>query len=213
MGDTIPDRNLFMMCERLNRDALRDLPEGYHARHCRKDELDIWKAMPFDDPVTAEQYRPFMNEFFDHVYAGKGDLFYESCLFVCGKDDKPIGTGFVWKIYDAFQTVHWFKVLQEHEGKGIGRALLAIVMARLDAAEYPVYLHTQPGSYRAIKLYSDFGFKLLSDPVVGRRTNDLQECLPILERHMQPQWFKNLQITQAPAYFLQKLAAVSDDQF
>jgi hypothetical protein len=28
--------------------------------------------------------------------------------------------------------------------------------------EYPVYLHIQPSSFRAIKLYSDFGFSLLS---------------------------------------------------
>ena len=39
----IPDLNIFMMCEKLNEDALREIPEGYHIRNIRKDELDIWK--------------------------------------------------------------------------------------------------------------------------------------------------------------------------
>jgi hypothetical protein len=47
--DTIPDKNLFMMCDRLNPRALRPLPDGYHVRYCRRDELAIWKAMPFAD--------------------------------------------------------------------------------------------------------------------------------------------------------------------
>ena len=80
------------------------------------------------------------------------------------------------------RTIHWYKVKKEHEGKGIGRALLSEVMKK--AAEYPIYLHTQPGSFRAIKLYSDFGFVLLLDPVIGSRGNEIDVGLPYLKRHM-----------------------------
>lgn len=213
MAETLPDKNLFMMCESLDRRALRDLPAGYHVRTCRRDELEIWKAIHFDDPVTAAAYHSYMTEYFERVYAPKGELFFQTCLFVCDRSDRPLGTGFLWNAYDAFQTVHWFKVVQEYEGRGIGRALLSIVMRDLDAAEYPVYLHTQPDSYRAIKLYSDFGFHLLSDPIIGCRTNDLQESLPLLEQDMKPAYFAQLQITNAPPAFLQRLANVSDEQF
>jgi hypothetical protein len=41
----IPDKNLFMMCERLNSNAISDMPIGFHVRTCQKNELDIWKAM------------------------------------------------------------------------------------------------------------------------------------------------------------------------
>jgi hypothetical protein len=105
------------------------------------------------------------------------------------------------------------KVLKGYEDKVIGRALLSIIMKELKEEDYPVYLHTQPGSYRAIKLYSDFGFKLLSDPIIGPRSNDLQECLPILERFMKKKDFNRLQIVKAPAYFLKKLETVTDNQF
>ena len=213
MEDTIPDKNLFMMCGALEQSALSELPNGYQLRRCRRDELELWQAFPFDDPATAEEYRPYMMDYFTRVYASKADLFFQKCLFVCNEDDTPIATAFIWKAHDLFQSVHWFKVIKAYEGRGIGRALLSVILRDLHADDYPVYLHTQPGSFRAIKLYSDFGFKLLSDPVIGCRQNDLEECLPILEKYMPPAYFKQLQITQAPADFLERLSTFTDEQF
>jgi GNAT superfamily N-acetyltransferase len=91
-----------------------------------------------------------MTAFFDGVYAKKGDLFYETCLFVCDANDRPIATCFAWKAYDRITTIHWLKVAKEYEGIGSGRALLSIVMQGLSEDEYPVFPHTQPGSFRAI---------------------------------------------------------------
>jgi ribosomal protein S18 acetylase RimI-like enzyme len=213
LEEDIPDLNIFMMCRKLDGDAPGDLPDAYHVRNCREDELEIWKGMPFDDPVERKEYQAFMDDYFTSVYAHKGNLFFEVCLYVCDKDDHPIATAFIWKAYDEFNTIHWLKVLKEHEGKGIGRALLSILMRDLQPKDYPVYLHTQPGSYRAIKLYSDFGFELLSDPVVGTRSNDLDECLPILERFMLEEDFKRLKVARAPGHFLRKLERFRDEQF
>lgn len=212
-AEEIPDANLFMICRKLNRDALRSLPHGYHIRNCRKNELDLWKAMPFDDPRDAEAYHGYMTEFFTKVYAPKGGLFYERCLFVCNQQDQPVATAFIWKAYDEFNSIHWLKTLKAYEGRGIGRALMSVVMAALTDDEYPVYLHTQPGSYRAIKLYSDFGFELLTDLVIGNRTNDLEECLPILEKYMPAADFQKLKRTQAPDEFLRALEGQRFDAF
>lgn len=209
----IPDLHLFMICEDLDRSALTELPAGYHIRNCRKDELAFWKAMPFDDPAEATQYDGFMTEFFDRVYAPAGDLFFETCRFVCDSNDHPIATAFIWKAYNAIHTFHWLKVLKPHEGKGIGRALVSRVMIELKEQDFPVYLHTHPSSFRAVKLYSDFGFKLLTDPVIGRRKNDLEESWPILEKHLPPACFGRLVRTTAPKSFLATLASAHDDQF
>jgi hypothetical protein len=70
---------------------------------------------------------------------------------------------------------------------------------------YPVYLHTQPGSFRAVKLYSDFGFSLLAGEKFGSRKNDLTECLPILEQFMPIKYFQKLTITEAPPEFVKAL--------
>ena len=78
----IEDVNIFMMCMRLNRSALTDLPAGYHFRRIREDELGIWKRMPFDDERTADEYKGYMTEWFDRVYSPKKELFFERCIFV-----------------------------------------------------------------------------------------------------------------------------------
>lgn len=69
MSEQIPDLNLFMMCKKLNTNAMSGLPSGYHVRTCQKNELDIWKAMPFDQPELAKQYYDYMTEYYNSVYA------------------------------------------------------------------------------------------------------------------------------------------------
>lgn len=211
--EEIPDKNVFMMCERLNRHALSELPAGYSVRSCRRDELDVWKRMPFDEVGFTEEYDRFMTDFFQTTYQGKEDLFFAETLFVCDENDKPVATCLLWKAYDEFNTIHWFKVLKEYEGRGIGRALLSIIMKDLRAEDYPVYLHTQPASFRAIKLYSDFGFALLAGERFGSRKNDLEECLPILEEFMPEKDFRNLSIAEAPEEFKKALSKYETVQF
>lgn len=209
----IPEKNLFMMCKALNSNAISELSDEYHVRTCRRDELDIWKEMPFDDVKSAKEYNGFMTEYFNDVYGSKEDLFFQKCLFVCDKNDTPIGTCFAWKAYEKISTIHWFKVRKNYEGSGIGRALLSIVMRSIKENDYPVFLHTQPSSFRAIKLYSDFGFAFLTDPIIGYRKNDLEECLTILKEHMPQKDFEKLQFAEAPEDFLKAVKSSKINQF
>lgn len=211
--EEIPDKNIFMMCETLNRDAITELPASYSIRSCRPDELGIWKTMPFDDDDLAKEYEEYMSDYFTTTYGGKEELFFAKTLFVCNRQDQPIATCLNWQAYDEFNTIQWFKVLKEYEGQGIGRALLSIVMQKLEMRDYPVYLHTQPSSFRAIKLYSDFGFSLLSGDDFGIRTNDLDECLPILEEFMPKEYFQKLRIINAPKEFEDKVNKYNTNQF
>lgn len=213
MENEIPDKNLFMMCKALNSNAVSYLSKEYHVRTCRRNELEKWKEMPFDDAKSAEEYKDFMTKYFDDVYGNKENLFFLKCLFVCDKNDTPIGTCFAWKAYDKFTAVHWFKVRKEYEGSGIGRALLSIVMSGIEENEYPVFLHTQPSSFRAIKLYSDFGFAFLTDPIIGYRKNDLEECLPILKIHMPQKYFEKLQFANALENFLEAVKSSNVNEF
>jgi ribosomal protein S18 acetylase RimI-like enzyme len=211
--EEIPDKNIFMMCEELNRTALTALPISYSIRSCRPDELDIWKKMPFDNAELAKEYEGFMSDYFTTTYSSKEELFFAKTLFVCDLQDRPIATCLNWKAYDEFNTIQWFKVLKEYEGQGIGRALLSIVMQELEIHDYPVYLHTQPSSFRAIKLYSDFGFSLLSGDRFGIRSNDLDECLPILKQFMSPAYFQKLRIITAPKEFEEATNKYDTNQF
>jgi len=216
VSGAIPPKDLFMMCSALNSSALRDLPQGFHFRNCRHDELEIWKEMLLDFPHTPEMHKEYiqlMTDYYNNVYAKKTDLFYQKCLFVCNENDIPIGRGFIWKAYDKINTIHWYKVLKEYENRGIGRAILSKIMKDLKVDDYPVFLHTHPSSFRAIKLYSDFGFYLISNPKVGYRNNDLDECLLILKKYMPKNDFDNLKIVKAPQYFLDAAASSEIEEF
>ncbi|MEZ4681051.1 MAG: GNAT family N-acetyltransferase [Caldilineaceae bacterium] len=146
------DENIFMMCKALNRQAFSALPPGFAVRTLRREELDFWKAMPFDDDYTAEQ-AAYMDEFFRRTYAAQEETFFDRTLVVCDPNDQIVGTCFLWQAYGLFNTLHWFKVIKAYEGRGIGRALLSILFQDVTDADLPIYLHTQPESYRAIVVF------------------------------------------------------------
>lgn len=187
--DTIGNYNIFMQCDSPNKAAFRVLPDGYSFRLCRRDELETWKQV-----VAEEQYVEYVTEYYKNVYANHESEFFQRCLFVCDKADKPVASTFIWISYGLINTIGWYRVLPEYEGLGIGRALLSKI---LFDTQYPIYLHTQPTSARAIKLYSDFGFKLVVDPKVGHRKNDLQESLPYLKILLPESDYEKLQFTKA----------------
>jgi len=196
MADTLQDmiagansNNLFMQCDTPNQGAFRSLPKGFTTRLCRRDELIIWKTM-----WAQGKYMDFVNYYYDKVYAPYEDEFFRRCMFAVDENDKPIATSGIWLSYGKINTVLWFFVLPEYEGCGIGRGLFGEVLTN---AEFPIYVHTHPIANRAIKLYSDFGFKLITDPIVGYRENNLQESLPYLKEVLPKNDFENLQTTKA----------------
>lgn len=209
--ESVEDCNLFMMCRSLCRQALSDIPEGYHVRLCRQDELELWYAFPYDE--GAQEHRAAMARYFDAVYRPYGDAFWRSCLFVCDAQDTPVGTCFAWKAYGCVTTIHWFKVRRDCEGRGLGRGLLSHVMRALNENDFPVFLHTQPGSFRAIKLYTDMGFALLTDPEIGYRPNELEAGLPFLRAHMPPDAYARLRFERAPEAFLQAVRSSRTNEF
>lgn len=209
---SVEDYNLFMMCPTLNRQALRPLPEGYTLRFCQKQELEFWMKFHFDTAEEKNSYLDYMKSFFQQVYAPFGDLFFRSCRFLCDPQGRPVGSSFLWKAYGTLPTLHWLKVQKGQEGKGLGRALLSQLLEPWE--EYPVYLHTQPGSFRAIKLYTDFGFQLLSGPdKIGSRENQLSLSLPYLKERMFPGAFKALAFAPAPQALLEAASRSEISEF
>jgi len=200
--EDIPDLNIFMMCDKLNNSAISKLPTDFSIRKCTPNDLKLWKEFPFDNEEEKNKYHDFMTNYFNDVYGSNVDEFYNRCLFVYDDlSNKPVATCFIWKAYSRINTIHWFKTLKEYEGKGLGRALLSYIMKSLNDEDYPVYLHTQPGSFRAIGLYSDFGFKIVTNQKIGYRKNDYKKCLPILKQFMKKEHFDNLKFIEAPNFF------------
>ena len=73
-------------------------------------------------------------------------------------------------------------------------------MRNIPSEYYPIYLHTQPGRFRAIKLYTDFGFKILTDEKIGNRENNYLESLKYLKYFMKDNYNK-LEFTESDGSF------------
>jgi len=211
--EEIPDYNIFMMCERLNKHALTNLNPDYSFRNCRPDELDLWKGFPFDSDRVPVEYEGFMNQIIKDSYSSNMTTFFQNTLFVCNKEGTPVATCSYWKAYGKINTIHWLKTRKAYEGKGIGRAVLSAIMKRFGSQDYPIYLHTQPGSFRAVKLYSDFGFQLLRGGKLGTRRNELEKCLPILKEFMPKKDFEGLEMIDTPKALISLLERETTVQF
>jgi GNAT superfamily N-acetyltransferase len=211
--EDIPDLNLFMVCDELNLKAISKIPDGFCIRSLGHHEYDLWKSFPFDTKKECEEYSHFMDEYFETTFAKNSDKFFDDTLVVCDKDDRAIATCLLWKSYNNFYTIQWFKVLKEYEGLGIGRALLSVIMCSAKNIQYPIYLHTQPSSYKAIKLYSDFGFKLVTNQIIGTRNNDIEESVIILNTLMNEKDFMNLKFTTANLNFIEFMKSQKNIEF
>jgi GNAT superfamily N-acetyltransferase len=205
--------NIFMMCEQVNQSAFTPMPDGFHVRNLAESDFDTWKKFPFNDPGTAREYDQNMIESFEITNGRRKQEFFEKTVFVCDKDHSPVATCLLWRAYEKIYTVHWFKTLLSHEGIGIGRALLSLILRGVTAEHYPILLHTHPESFRAVKLYSDFGFALLSGDRLGARQNDLQASLPMLKKNMPAKAFQALKLVQTPKAIQDLLGDVTTDEF
>jgi GNAT superfamily N-acetyltransferase len=163
--------------------------------------------------LEEPQYVDYLTEYFDAVYADKADEFFERCLFVCDPQGKPVGTCFLWKAYGKIETIHWLHVLPEYEGLGLGRALLTEVLQQAKAEDFPIYLHTHPHCLRAVHLYNEFGFQLVTDPVVGYRSNDWEEAMKYLKLYMPEKYVEKLQFVRADEEFLQAARSSEQSEF
>lgn len=118
------------------------------------------------------------------------------CIFLKEKNtNQYIGTCMAWfelkednnvSVIQNVSVIHWLAVDDAYSGKGYARMLITQVLKIFEqqGEAEKIYLHTQPCSYRAIKLYSDFGFCMCKTDTYGTAVNEYEEAMEILEKHM-----------------------------
>ena len=90
-----------------------------------------------------------------------------------------------------------FAIFTTHRNRGCARMLITYVLKYFEQkyGNQAVYLHTQPESYQAIKLYNDFGFNITQEDSYGHAVNEYEDAMEILKEVMNSEAYKRLKNT------------------
>ena len=75
-------------------------------------------------------------------------------------------------------SLHWLVVDERYQGIGLGRALGTAAMNIYALRQgLPVYIHTQPWSWKAILLYMSLGFNLQKTDTFSHYENEYEKAM------------------------------------
>lgn len=178
---SIPYYNTIMKCSHWERAAVR-LPERCRIRGYQPGDETAWARLEyeigdFDSFDEALSY-------FTRTYRDTSRAFFAE------EDGEVAGSVIAWRDRRGTGTIaslHWLIVAPRCQGKGLGKALLQTAMNwYLEAGELPVYLHTQPWSYKAILLYAKNGFRLQKSDSFSDYENQYPDAMRTLQHILPP---------------------------
>ena len=135
--------------------------------------------------------------YFAKTYLSRPDLLAWRGVFVSDKQSGGlIGACIAW--FDdqngtPVSSLHWLITKETYQGRGIGSALIAAALSIYEKENaFPVYLHTQPWSYQAVRLYHKFGFRLMKQDSFAGYENQYALAVPVLVRYIEPECMQEL---------------------
>ena len=190
---TIPFYNTILKCSDYRHKEIV-LPDGYSIVPYRPGLEKEWARLEFaigdfGSLEEAEQY-------FADTYLQNPDL-YPQILFAVDKDNGVAGSCIAWqdpKGESKASSLHWLVVDEKYQGIGLGRALSTAVMNIYAGQDsLPVYIHTQPWSWKAVLLYLSLGFKLQKTDTFSHYENEYDKAMIELEKVVSEEQYKLMQ--------------------
>ena len=118
-------------------------------------------------------------------------------LFLLNEDNLIVGSCIAWqdkRKESIVSSLHWLVVDEEYHGRGLGKALCCATMNIFkEQKNLPVYIHTQPWSWKAIFLYLSIGFKLQKTDTFSHYENEYHKAMTALKRVVTSKQFELLQ--------------------
>jgi len=190
---TIPFYNTILKCNRYQRRDVT-LPKGFSIVPYKRGYEKAWAELEysigdFDSLEDAEN-------FFITTYLQNQELL-SNILFLVNEDKSVVGSCIAWqdKRKDDFvSSLHWLVVDERYHNLGLGKALCYAVMNLFEKqGNFPVYIHTQPWSWKAIFLYLSLGFKLQQTDTFSHYVNEYWEAIAELKKIVTVEQFLFLQ--------------------
>ena len=195
---TIPLYHIIMRCDRILPMEVK-LPQGYAIRTWQPGDETAWADMEcangeFDTPEQAIAL-------FTQRYLQDPSL-TDHIFFAVAPDGTIAGSVIAWE-HDVrgmgVRSLNWVIVRDEHQGKGLGKALCqtALRLFRREDNSLPVYLHTQPWSWKALLLYIQLGFKLQPKDTFYAYENQYAQAMETLKGLLTPEQYAKVEANSA----------------
>ena len=190
---TIPFHNVILRCDQYTATPVL-LPEGFCVVSYQKGYEKDWAGMEysigdFNSTQEAEDY--FMS-----TYLSK-ESNHENCRFLLSPDKKVIGSCIAWNDFrndTPVSSLHWLAVDENYQGMGLGKALcLATMNIFAEKGGTPVYIHTEPWSWKAILLYLSIGFRLQKTDTFSHYENQYDNAMETLKGVVSEQQYERMQ--------------------
>jgi len=138
-----------------------ELPSGYTICGYLEGFEVQWAGLMFevDQTDTLQEAK----DIFEKEFMSLPDLLPKQCLFVLDETGKMAATASLWHgehFDETYQRIHWVATCPEYQGKGLTKALITKLLDVYNELGYKdfIYLTSQTWSYKAINIYSQFGF-------------------------------------------------------
>ena len=147
-----------------------------------------YKAGDFDSEEEASSY--FCEKY---CLPGRSD----DILFLRIGTGQVIGSCIAWtdeRNNAPVNSLHWLIVDDEYQGKGYGRLLCTATMNRFcHKGKEPIYIHTQPWSWKAIFLYLSLGFRLQKTDSFNSYVNQYNDVIRTLSRILSDEQIREIE--------------------
>ena len=190
---TIPFYNTILRCDNYQyKDVV--LPKGFSIVPYKSGYEKAWAELEysigdFESLEEAESY-------FVSTYLQNRPLL-NNILFLLNEDNLIVGSCIAWqdrRKESIVSSLHWLVVDEEYHGRGLGKALCYATMNIFkEQKNLPVYIHTQPWSWKAIFLYLSIGFKLQKTDTFSHYENEYYKAMTALKQVVTSTQFELLQ--------------------
>lgn len=192
---SIPFYNIILRCDN-PLDTAPSLHGEYAFRMYQAGDELAWAELEyeigdFNSVAEAKQY--FLS---NYCTKSEPDI-SERCVFAVKQDGTIIGSCIAWQDLRnnlPVASLHWLVVSPRYQNKGIGSALCQKAMqifAKKD--EKPIYIHTQPWSYKAMILYIHQGFKIQKTDTFSHYINQFPLAMNTLQKILSQNQYKELE--------------------
>ncbi len=189
---TIPFYNLILRCDKYPLRQIQ-LPADYTIVPYEKGLETDWARLEcaVGDFATYEE----AVRYFTEKYVTGSDP--EKILFLLSDTGQTIGSCISWtdqRQEREVNSLHWLIMDEAYQGKGFGRVLCTEAMNRFYFCnQKPIYIHTQPWSWKAIMLYISLGFRLQKTDTFSAYSNQYNEAMPTLKAVLSREQYLKLQ--------------------